>query len=188
MPDLRPLHDMSRAPWWKRSVRPDYMIVQMTNAQVHSTMDSRSHYVARHELQCRRLLLLYVETEGDTPIEIGLATVDEKNDVLSNQQVSDDLGWARVVITVYPERFGAPLEDSSEEEIESDKRILDDTLEKTPKHAPSPFTSRRIMRESDTLHSKSHEYGQKNEQRSAIYFFIFFNILKYIFINFLFCN
>ncbi|XP_012533981.1 autophagy-related protein 2 homolog B-like [Monomorium pharaonis] len=164
VPDLRPLHDMSRAPWWKRSVRSDYMIVHMTNAQVHSTMDSRSHYLARHELQCRRLSLLYVETEGDTPIEIGLATVDEKNDATSNQQVSDDLGWARVVITVYPERLGAPLEDSSEEEIENDKRILDDTLEKTPKHAPSPFTSRRIMRESDTLHSKSHEHGQKNEQ------------------------
>ncbi|KYQ51543.1 Autophagy-related protein 2 like protein A [Trachymyrmex zeteki] len=136
VPDLRPLHDMSRAPWWKRSVRSDYMVVQMTDAQVHSTVDSRSHYLARHELQCRRLSLLYIETEGDTPIEI--------------------------------ERLGAPLEDSSEEEIENDKRILDDTLEKTPKHAPSPFTSRRIMRESDTVHSKSHnqnnEHGKKYEQ------------------------
>ena len=170
VPDLRPLHDMSRAPWWKRSVRSDYMMVQMTDAQVHSTVDSRSHYLAKHELQCRRLSLLYIETEGDTPIEIGLATADEKNDtVASGQQVNDDLGWARVVIIMYPERLGAPLEDSSEEEIENDKRILDDTLEKTPKHAPSPFTSRRIMRESDTLHSKSHnqnnEHGQKYEQR-----------------------
>ncbi|XP_011706773.1 PREDICTED: autophagy-related protein 2 homolog B isoform X4 [Wasmannia auropunctata] len=164
VPDLRPLHDMSRAPWWKRSVRSDYMIVQMTDAQVHSTMDSRSPCLARHELQCRRLSLLYIETEGDTPIEIGLATADEKNDAASYQQVNDDLGWARVVIIVYPERLGAPLEDSSEEEMENDKRILDDTLEKTPKHAPSPFTSRRIMRESDTVHSKSHERGQKNEQ------------------------
>ncbi|KYM93249.1 Autophagy-related protein 2 like protein A [Atta colombica] len=169
VPDLRPLHDMSRAPWWKRSVRSDYMMVQMTDAQVHSTVDSRSHYLAKHELQCRRLSLLYIETEGDTPIEIGLATADEKNDtVTAGQQVNDDLGWARVVIIMYPERLGAPLEDSSEEEIENDKRILDDTLEKTPKHAPSPFTSRRIMRESDTLHSKSHnqnnEHGQKYEQ------------------------
>ncbi|XP_070517195.1 autophagy-related protein 2 homolog B isoform X2 [Cardiocondyla obscurior] len=164
VPDLRPLHDMSRAPWWKRSVRSDYMIMQMTDAHVNSTMDSRSSFVARHELQCRRLSLLYVEAEDDTPIEIGLATADEKNDTTTYQQVNDDLGWARVVIIVYPERFGAPLEDSSEEEIENDKRILDDTLEKTPKHAPSPFTSRRIMRESDTLHSKSHEHGQKNEQ------------------------
>lgn len=151
------------------------MIMQMTDAQVHSTMDSRSHYLARHELQCRRLSLLYVETEGDTPIEIGLATADEKNDAAPYQQVSDDLGWARVMIIVYPERLGAPLEDSSEEEIENDKRILDDTLEKTPKHAPSPFTSRRIMRESDTLHSKSHEHSQKNEQKLATYLF---NIFK----------
>nr|XP_012226127.1 PREDICTED: autophagy-related protein 2 homolog B isoform X1 [Linepithema humile] len=164
VPDLRPLHDMSRAPWWKRSVRSDYMIVQMTDAQVHSTMDSRSPYLARHELQCRRLSLLYMETEGDVPIEIGLATADEKSDAASCQQVSDDLGWARVVVIVYPERLSAPLEDSSDEEPENDKRILDDNLEKTPKHAPSPFTSRRIMRESDTLHSRSHEHGEKNEQ------------------------
>ncbi|KYN22683.1 Autophagy-related protein 2 like protein A [Trachymyrmex cornetzi] len=152
VPDLRPLHDMNRAPWWKRSVRSDYMMVQMTDAQVHSTVDSRSHYLAKHELQCRRLSLLYIETEGDTPIEIGLATADEKNDAAaSGQQVNDDLGWARVVVIMYPERLGAPLEDSSEEEIENDKRILDDTLEKTPKHAPSPFTSRRIMRDGEEL-------------------------------------
>jgi len=164
---------MSRAPWWKRSVRSDYMIVQMTDAQVHSTTDRRSHYLTRHELQCRQLSLSYTETEGDTPIEIGLATADEKSDT-AYQQVSDDLGWARVVVIVYPERLGAPLEDSSEEDIENDKRILDDTLEKTPKHAPSPFTSRRIMRESDTLHSKSHEHGQKNEQRSVIHLFKYY--------------
>ncbi|KAL0124091.1 hypothetical protein PUN28_006111 [Cardiocondyla obscurior] len=71
------------------------------------------------------------------------------------QQVNDNIGWARVVIiAVYPERLSAPLEDSSEEEIESDKRILDLILEKIPKHVPSSFTYRRIMRESDTLHSK----------------------------------
>lgn len=99
-------------------------------------------------------------------IEIGLATVDEKSDV-SYQHVNDGLGWARVVVTVYPERLSAPLEDSSEEELETDKRTLDDSLEKTPKHAPSPFTSRRIMRESDTLHSRSCEHGEKNEQRSV---------------------
>ncbi|XP_011343662.1 autophagy-related protein 2 homolog B isoform X2 [Ooceraea biroi] len=163
VPDLRPLHDMNRAPWWKRSVRSDYMIVQMTDARVHTATDSRASYLARHELQCRRLSLLYVETEGDTPIEIGLATVDEKNDV-SNQHVNDGLGWARVVVTIYPERLSAPLEDSSEEEAENDKRTLDESLEKTPKHAPSPFTSRRIMRESDTLHSRSREPGEKSEQ------------------------
>jgi len=169
IPDLRPLHDMNRAPWWKRAVRSDYMIVQMTDARIHSVRDSRAPYLARYELQCRRLSLSYVETEDDTPIEIGLATIDEKNDV-SYQHTNDGLGWARVVITVYPEHF-APLEDSSEEEVENDKRNLDDSLEKTPKHTPSPFTSRRIMRESDTLHSKSQEQGDKNEERLVVWFF-----------------
>lgn len=136
----------------------------MTNAQIHSSMESRSHCVARHELQCRRLSLSYVEAEGDTPFEIGRVTADEKSSDASYQQASEGFGWARVVITMYPRRFGAQLEDSSEGEPDSS---LDDSLEKTPKHEPSPFSSKRVIRESDTPHSRTHEQTEKNEQRSV---------------------
>ncbi|XP_032665002.1 autophagy-related protein 2 homolog A isoform X2 [Odontomachus brunneus] len=161
VPDLRPLHDMNRAPWWKRSVRSDYILLQMADAQVRFSTESRSHCLGRYELQCRRLLLSYVETEGDVPLEIGRITADEKSDA-SYQQVSEGFGWARVVITMYPRRLGAQLEDSSEGEQDSS---LDENLEKTPKHEPSPFSSKRVIRESDTPHSRSaHEQTEKNEQ------------------------
>ncbi|EFN86545.1 Autophagy-related protein 2-like protein A [Harpegnathos saltator] len=160
VPDLRPLHDMNRAPWWKRSVRPDCMVLQMTDAQIRFSTESRSHCLARYELQCRCLSLLYVETEGDAPLEIGRVTADEKSDA-SYQQVSEGFGWARIVITMYPRRLGAQLEDSSEGEPDSS---LDESLEKTPKHEPSPFSSKRVIRESDTPHSRSHEQTEKYEQ------------------------
>ncbi|XP_014472680.1 PREDICTED: autophagy-related protein 2 homolog A isoform X2 [Dinoponera quadriceps] len=160
VPDLRPLHDMNRAPWWKRSVRPDYIILQMTDAQIRFGTESRSHCLARYELQCRRLSLSYVETEGDAPLEIGRVTADEKSDA-SYQQVSEGFGWARVVITTYPRRLGAQLEDSSEGEPDSS---LDESLEKTPKHEPSPFSSKRVIRESDTPHSRSHEQTEKQSE------------------------
>lgn len=116
-------------------------------------------------MQCRRLLLSYVETEGDAPLEIGRITADEKSDA-SYQQASEGFGWARVVITMYPRRLGAQLEDSSEGEQDSS---LDENLEKTPKHEPSPFSSKRVIRESDTPHSRSaHEQTEKNEQRLAL--------------------
>lgn len=143
-------------------MRPDYVLLQMTDAQIRSSTESRSHCLIRHELQCRRLSLSYVETEGDTPIEIGRVTADEKNSDTSYQQANEGFGWARVVITMYPQRHGAQLEDSSEGEPDSS---LDDSLEKTPKHEPSPFSSKRVIRESDTPHSKSYEQAEKNEQR-----------------------
>lgn len=153
---------MNRAPWWKRSVRPDYIILQMTDAQIRFGTESRSHCLARYELQCRRLLLSYLETEGDNSLEIGRVTADEKSDA-SYQQVSEQgFGWARVVIAMYPRRLGAQLEDSSEGEPDSS---LDESLEKTPKHEPSPFSSKRVIRESDTPHSRSHEQTERNEQR-----------------------
>nr|XP_050867799.1 autophagy-related protein 2 homolog A isoform X1 [Vespula vulgaris] len=159
IPDLRPLHDMNRAPWWKRSVRPDYMILKLTDAQIHSTMESRAHCSARHELQFRHMLLSYLETDTDVPIEIGKATADEKNDG-SYQQINEGFGWARVVITIYPIHSGGQLEDSSEGEPDSS---LDDTLENAPRYQPSPFSSKKVIHESDTPHSKPHGQGDKDD-------------------------
>ncbi|KAI4495649.1 hypothetical protein M0802_008484 [Mischocyttarus mexicanus] len=157
IPDLRPLHDMNRAPWWKRSVRPDYMILKLTDAQIHSTMESRAPYSSRHELQFRNFLLSYLETEIDVPIEIAKAMADEKNDG-SYQQINEGFGWARIVVTIYPIHSGGQLEDSSEGEADSS---LDDTLENAPRHQPSPFSSKKVIHESDTPHSKPHAQGDK---------------------------
>ncbi|KAK2581702.1 hypothetical protein KPH14_002189 [Odynerus spinipes] len=159
IPDLRPLHDMNRAPWWKRSVRTDYMILKLTDAQIHSSMESRAHCLARHELQFRHLLFSYVEADTDIPIDIGKATADEKNDV-SYQQINEGFDWARIVITVYPLHSGGQLEDSSEGEPDSS---LDDTLENTPRHQPSPFSSKKVIHESDTPHSRPHGQGDKDD-------------------------
>ncbi|XP_015584958.1 autophagy-related protein 2 homolog B [Cephus cinctus] len=158
VPDLRPFHDMSRAPWWKRSVRPDYVTLMLTDAQIHTSMESRSHCLARHEIQCRDLLLSYTEADSDIPVTIGKASADEKTDG-SLPQAGEGFGWPRIVVTVYPKHMGGPLEDSSEGEPESS---LDDTLEKTPRHQPSPFSSKRVVHESDTPHSKPHGQGDKD--------------------------
>ncbi|KZC06215.1 Autophagy-related protein 2 like protein B [Dufourea novaeangliae] len=165
IPDLRPLHDMNRAPWWKRSVRTDYMILKLTDAQIHSSVKSHPHSVAKHEIQFRKMLFSYAETETDTPINIGKVTTDEKNNA-SCQQVNERFGLARVAITIYPQRLSGQLEDSSEGEPDSS---LDETLENAPKHQPSPFSSKRVIHESDTPHSRPHGQGDRDnlEQREG---------------------
>ncbi|XP_033188946.1 autophagy-related 2 [Bombus vancouverensis nearcticus] len=171
IPDLRPLHDMNRAPWWKRSVRTDYMILKMTDAQIHARPHSIfskncPHSVKKHfEIQFRKLLLSYAETETDVPLNIGKVTTHEKNNA-SCQQVNEGFDWARIVITIYPQRLSDQLEDSSEGEPDSS---FDETLENTPKHQPSPFSSKRVIHESDTPHSKPPAQGDKNdsEQREG---------------------
>ncbi|XP_076666317.1 autophagy-related 2 isoform X1 [Andrena cerasifolii] len=161
IPDLRPLHDMNRAPWWKRSVRTDYMILELMDAQIHSTMKNQPHSVTKHEIQCRKLLFSYAETETDVPINIGKVTADEKNNA-SCQQVSEGFGWARVVVTIYPQRLSGQLEDSSEGEPDSS---LDEALENAPRHQPSPFSSKRVIHESDTPHSRPHGQGDKDDSQ-----------------------
>ncbi|XP_015509682.1 autophagy-related protein 2 homolog B [Neodiprion lecontei] len=158
VPDLRPLHDMNRTPWWKRSVRPDFVTLELTDAQVHSCMESRNHCQARHEIQCRQILLTYIEVDANVAVEIGRASTDEKANS-SLPQGGEGFGWPRMVISVYPKHLGGLLEDSSEGEQEPS---LDDTLENTIKHQPSPFSSKRVVHESDTPHSKPQAHSDKN--------------------------
>lgn len=159
MPDLRPLHDMNRVPWWKRSVRPDFMTLKLNDAQIHTSIDSRFAYSVRHEIQCRQLLVTYTEPDSETPIEIAKASVDEKFDG-PLQQDGEGFGWPRIVIVIYPKNSGGPLEESSEGEPESS---LEDTLENTPRQQPSPFSSKRVIHESDTPHSKTRSQNDKND-------------------------
>lgn len=149
---------MSRSPWWTRSVRSDFITLTLTDLQIHSSTESRAHHLARHEIQCRRLLLTYTEADSDVPVEIGVAQADEK--AYASLPQDGGFGLPRMVVTIYPTNLGGPLDDSSEGEPESS---LDDTLEHPPRHQPSPFSSKRVIHESDTPHSESHSYAEKDD-------------------------
>lgn len=155
---------MNRVPWWKRSVRPDFMTLKLTDAQIYTSIDSRYSYLTRHEIQCRQLLITYTESESDVPIEIAKASADEKFDG-SLQQDGEGFGWPRIVVVIYPKHSGGPLEESSEGEPESS---LEDTLENTPRQQPSPFSSKRIIHESDTPHSKAHRDDKNNSEHRFV--------------------
>lgn len=172
IPDLRPLHDINRTPWWKREIRPDYVTFNLTDAKLHSSFESGTPHTSRHEIQCRHLLLTYTEVDSEIPLEIGKASPDHcrVDDSMNNEP--EDMCWPRFVLTFFPQNFGAPLEDSSEGEPES----MDDSIEHQLRYQPSPFSSKKIIHESDTPHSKR-SYENKGGYEARFVFFFFSNRL-----------
>ena len=149
---------MSRAPWWTRSVRSDFITLTLNELRIHSTIDSRAHHLARHEIECRRLLLTYTEGDSDSPVEIAMAQADEK--AFASLPQEGGFCLPRMTISIFPSNVGGPLEDSSEGDPDSS---LDDTLERPPTHQPSPFSSKRVIHESDTPHSDAHTSPAKDD-------------------------
>lgn len=52
--DLRPVHDMDRPPWWRRMVRKDYFLLELTDAifrsgykNHHKDSSTPSHLASR---------------------------------------------------------------------------------------------------------------------------------------------
>ena len=168
---MRSIHDENRLPGWRRNIRPDYVTLRLTDAKLHTSFESHVPHLARHEIQCRHILLTYTEADSDLPLEIGKATADERSDEsLSN--VGEGFGWPRVVITIFPQHLGGPLEDSSDGEPDSS---LDDTLENTPRQAPSPFSARKVIHESKVPHSRSQNSdGAQTRLIFKISFVLFF--------------
>ncbi|XP_014232573.1 autophagy-related protein 2 homolog A [Trichogramma pretiosum] len=165
IPDLRPRYD--RVPWWKRSIRPDYMTLHLTDAKAQTLFESRKPYLSRLEIQCRRVLVTYTEADSDVPLEIAKASSDKCERADGSLQNEDEgFGWPRIVVSIFPQHVGGPLEDSSEGELDSS---LDDTLENAPRHQPSPFSSKKVIHESDTPHSRPQNQHDKDssEQKES---------------------
>ncbi|XP_058807955.1 autophagy-related protein 2 homolog B isoform X2 [Phymastichus coffea] len=155
IPDLRPAHEIGRTAWWRRSVRKDYASLELLDAKLHIHVDSQARHLSRHELQSRQVLLTYTEVDSDVALEIGKANADEGN--------AEGFGWPRIVLTIYPLQLGqGPLEDSSEGEIELETTAAaattaaneEHSFEQPIRHQPSPFSSKRVIHESDTPHPK----------------------------------
>lgn len=92
MPDFRPQHDMQRTPWWKRSVRSDFLSLQLTDMQMQ-TMCQSGQVPQKYTLECRSVDVFYYENENDSPLLIGRAGVEEKYSSL----LHDSFNWPRYI-------------------------------------------------------------------------------------------
>uniref|UniRef100_A0A1B6D799 Autophagy-related protein 2 n=1 Tax=Clastoptera arizonana TaxID=38151 RepID=A0A1B6D799_9HEMI len=143
--DLRPIHDMDRPPWWRRRVRKDLLFVHLLDFKLFTSMDSKFNTCC-YEIQSKEVSLLFQEGETDAQILFGRTFSDDKS-VLNGHE------WPRFVIKTHPNK---PVE--SLDEIMTRGRSNPDSLAQsiimdTPRNEPSPFSSKKVVHESDTPHT-----------------------------------
>lgn len=151
IPDFRQPHDMQRIPWWKRNVRPDFLTLQMVDASVISCITS-AQICFKYEIQCRSADLYYTDESAiAAPLHIGKICVDCKS------SLPDGFNWPRMTIEVYPIVLNsANLDDRPDNEKDpmSMGHSMDGfgELKNDPLKGPSPFSSKKVVHESDTPH------------------------------------
>nr|QSV39518.1 autophagy associated protein [Locusta migratoria] len=164
-PDLRPIHDMDRPPWWKRSVRKDILIFELEDVSFHTMITSRDPTI-RYEFQCRDVKGLFQEADTDTSLPFLRASSDDRNGN-SLPDGGKGFGWPRIVIVVYPVNNPGDLDDIGDNEVQEDSmpHSTFEPLEKATSKEPSPFSSKKVIHESDTPHGRSvnHTEGDGEE-------------------------
>jgi len=70
VPDLRPLSDINRLPWWKRILRDDVLWLYLCDAEGSFTKTSQQTVTAGYELQCRSIEALFQEGNTNNIIPI----------------------------------------------------------------------------------------------------------------------
>lgn len=159
IPDLRPIHDMARPPWWRRSVRKDFLVFELSDASFHSLIDSQEP-CRRFEVQCRDINGLFQEADTDTLVPFVHASADDKNGN-SLPDGGKGFGWPRIVIQVYPKSSRGDLDDIGEMDgEESIPPTSIETLEATGQKEPSPFSSKKVVHKSDTPHGTSNQAAE----------------------------
>lgn len=145
IPDLRPLHDMDRPPWWRRNIRKDILFVHCIDCKFYTSVDSR-HTSRVFELQSKEILLLFQEGDTDTPIPFGRATSDEK-------VLHDGFGWPRIVVRINPKTLLGDLDEIRGQERPDPATMIHSIVIDAGEKEPSPFSSKKVVHESDTPHA-----------------------------------
>lgn len=164
IPDFRQPHDMQRIPWWKRNVRPDFLTLHMADASLISCM-TNAQTCYRYEVQCRLADLFYTEeSKLNAPLHIGRISIDDK--CLS---LPDGFNWPRIVIEVYPLLTSTSLDETNMTTLGDDPMSMPYSMEcfsevkDDSSKNPSPFSSKRVVHESDTPHVKNQPEAATDE-------------------------
>lgn len=70
VPDLRPLSDVNRLPWWKRILRDDILWLYLCNAEGSFKNTSQQTITTGYEVQCQSIEALFQEGDSQNIIPI----------------------------------------------------------------------------------------------------------------------
>ena len=147
IPDLRPIHDLQRTPWWRRCVRPDILTLELYDANISTTLVP-NETIDIYELVCKEAKGLYQENEAEEPIAFLHATAQEGDSV----NMADGVGnfdLPRLTVTLRPTQNNSELEEDIGNESEEDPDIMytstGEALLDLTAQQPSPFSKRRLI-------------------------------------------
>uniref|UniRef100_A0A6B2EBD1 Autophagy-related protein 2 n=1 Tax=Phlebotomus kandelakii TaxID=1109342 RepID=A0A6B2EBD1_9DIPT len=135
IPDLRPLHDPQRVPWWRRNVRPDSLTLRLHGLRLTNVATDG------YKVEAREIHVFYCENDRAPSIAVGRCSqrLDDATQMID---------IPTVLVEVIPEESDTTnLLDRLERESPTD------SAQKKPN--PTPFSSKRVCRESDTPHKKN---------------------------------
>lgn len=155
--DMRPIHDPEKTPWWQRNVRPDFLQLQFTDFRLSFSSPSIFDILAD------KIDVYYQESEKTQPVYIAKAGIFES----TNKYYSGSVEYPRIVID-FPSQI--LLDELNESFISrrNEGRAGDDTdsdptsgesikINTNRDKESTPFSSKKVCRESDTPHSKETE-------------------------------
>ncbi|XP_023222946.1 autophagy-related protein 2 homolog B-like isoform X2 [Centruroides sculpturatus] len=159
IPDLRPLHNMDRAPWWQRNLRKDLLLLELTGATLTSTLDiDETSY--KCEIQCRDAHGLFQSGLDETPVSFLRTCADSNSDGCTKD---DGFDWPRLVFKANPISQHSVLE--AEILPENDESLQMNSIMCHMDLGESlPFVSRRVFYETD-LHSNVN--GRDKQENSS---------------------
>ncbi|XP_050420614.1 autophagy-related protein 2 homolog B isoform X2 [Adelges cooleyi] len=154
IPDLRPLSDVNRLPWWKRILRDDILWLYLTDAEGSFTKLSQQTDSTGYEFQCRTVEALFQEANSN--IIIPVAKCIGVDDNLKNIRI-DNKCLPKLVLKLCP--INGSHDETKADNTNIEHNITSSVYIESSKK-PSPFASKKIMRQRNH-HSENHEYNQK---------------------------
>ncbi|VVC35435.1 Vacuolar protein sorting-associated protein 13, N-terminal domain,Vacuolar protein sorting-associated [Cinara cedri] len=154
VPDLRPLSDINRLPWWKRILRNDILWLYLSDAEGSFTKTSKQTITTGYEVQCRTVEALF--QEGNSNTKIPIAKCKGIDDDLKTIKTDKNLR-PKLVLRLCPVV-------SNQDEVKfgncsTENNMTNSVYIETSKK-PSPFASKKIMRQRNH-HSGCHEHESK---------------------------
>ena len=161
--DLRPLHDPDKRPWWQRNVRPDFLLIKLHEFQLSYMGPST------YDVMAKEIIVNYQESEKASPITLAKASLYENT---SNKYYSTSTDYPRIVIQLptdgqlqeMNETFIREQNDKKTDDTDSDPASGDSIKINPIKEKDStPFSTKKVCRESDTPHNKNDDGELSNE-------------------------
>lgn len=156
--DLRPIHDPDKRPWWQRHVRPDFLVIKFKEFQLNFISPSTYDIIAEE------INVFYQESEKAPPLILAKASLHENT---SNKYYASSTDYPRIVIQ-FPtdaqlhemnENFIREQSDGKGEDTDSDPTSEESIKINQMKEekGSTPFSTKKVCRESDTPHGKEDE-------------------------------